>query len=94
MDMRARKGTIIGKWASRMKFFDDFSAKTLALLIATVSAAVAAGCAFVSIIFICAKLISGEWSYGVPLALGPPIGIIAGAVAFFLVFRKMRSLAR
>jgi hypothetical protein len=77
-----------------MKPFDDMSAKALALLIATVSAAVAAGCAFVSTIFIGAKLFNDEWSYGVPLSLGPPIAIIAGTVAFFLVFRKMRSLAR
>ena len=77
-----------------MKLFDDFSARALALLISTVSAVVAAGCAFLSTIFIGAKLFNGEMSYGVPLSLGPPIAIITGAVVFFVVFRKMRSLAR
>lgn len=77
-----------------MKLFDDFSAVALALLISTVSAIVAAGCAFVSTIFIGAKFFHGEISYGVPLSLGLPIAIIAAAVAFFVVFRKMRSLAR
>ena len=50
--------------------------------------------AYVSLIFIGAKLFNGEWSYGVPLSLGPPIAIITGAVVFAIVFRKMRSLAR
>ena len=77
-----------------MKLFNDFSAMALALLISTVSAVVAAGCAFVSIIFIGATFINGEMSYGLPLALGPPIAAITAAVVFFVVFRKMRSLAR
>lgn len=77
-----------------MKLFDEFSAWALALLISTVSAIVAAGCAFVSTIFIGANLINGEASYGVPLLVGPPIAIITGAIVFFAVFRKFRSLAR
>ena len=77
-----------------MKLFADFSARALALLISTVSAVVAAGCAFVSTVFIEAKLFNDEASYGVPLSLGTPIAIITGAVVFFVVFRKMRSLAR
>jgi type IV secretory pathway VirB2 component (pilin) len=77
-----------------MKIFDDFSATTLALLISVISGVVAAGCAFVSTIFIGAKLFNGEMSYGVPLSVGPPIAIITGGVVFFVVFRKMRSLAR
>ena len=77
-----------------MKPFDDFSGRALAALISTVSAVVAAGSAFVSTIFIGAKLFNGEASYGVPLSLGAPIAIITGAAVFFVVFRKMRSLAR
>jgi hypothetical protein len=77
-----------------MSLFDDLSAKTLAILISTVSAVVAAGFAFLSIIIIGAKFFHGEMSYGVPLSLGPPIAIITAAVVFFVVFRKMRSLAR
>jgi hypothetical protein len=50
-----------------MKLFDDFSARGLALLVSTVSAVVAAGCAFVSTIFIGAQLFNDEMSYGVPL---------------------------
>jgi hypothetical protein len=77
-----------------MKPFDDFSARTLAVLISVMSAAAAAGCAFFLTVFIGAKFFNGEMSYGIPLSLGPPIAILAGAVAFFVVFRKMRSLAR
>lgn len=77
-----------------MRPFDDFSAKAAALLIATVSAFVAAGCAFVSSIFVGAKFFHDEMGYGVPLALGPPLAIVTGAVVFFFVFRKMRGLAR
>jgi len=77
-----------------MRLFDDFSAKALAILISTVSAIVGAGCAFVSTIIIGAKFFHGEMSYGVSLSLGPPIAIITAAVVFFIVFRKMRSLAR
>ena len=77
-----------------MRPFDDFSARTLALLIATVCAIVVAGCAFVSVIFVGAKFFHDEMSYGVPLALGPAISIVTGAVIFFFVFRKMPSLAR
>ena len=79
---------------AKMKFFDDFSARTLAVLISTMSAVVAAGCAFFSTVFIGAKFFNGEMSYGVPLSVGPPIAIITGAAVFFAVFRKMRSLAR
>jgi hypothetical protein len=50
--------------------------------------------AYVSLIFIGAKLFNDEASYGVPLSLGPPIAIITGAVVFAIVLRKMRSLAR
>jgi hypothetical protein len=77
-----------------MKPLEDFSGRTLALLISAVSGIVAAGCVFVSVIFIGAKLFSDEMSYGVPLSVGPPIAIITGAVVSFVVFRKMRSLAR
>jgi hypothetical protein len=77
-----------------MKPFDDLSARALALLISLASAVVAAGCAFISTIFIGAKFFNGEASYGVPLSLGPPIAIITGAVVFFVVYRKMRSLAK
>jgi hypothetical protein len=73
---------------------DDFSARALALLIATIGAIVGAGCAFVSAIFIGAKFFNDEASYGVPLSLGLPIAIVTGAVIFFVVFRKMRSLTR
>jgi hypothetical protein len=77
-----------------MKLLDDFSARTLALLISAICGVVAAGCAFLSTMFMGAKLINGEMSYGVPLSVGPPIAIITGAVVFFAVFRKMRSLAK
>jgi hypothetical protein len=77
-----------------MRPLDDLSAIALALLIATVCAIVAAGCTFVSAIFVGAKFFHDEMSYGVPLALGPPLAIVTGAVVFFFVFRKMRSLAR
>jgi hypothetical protein len=77
-----------------MRPFDDFSAKAVSVLIATVSAFVAAGCAFVSSIFVGAKFFHDEMGYGVPLALGPPFAIVTGAVVFFLVFRKMRDLAK
>jgi hypothetical protein len=77
-----------------MKPFDDFSARTLAVIISALSAAVAAGCSFFLTVFIGAKVFNGEISYGIPLSVGPPIAILAGAVVFFAVFRKMRSLAR
>lgn len=77
-----------------MKLFDDFSARTLAVLISAMSAAVAAACSFFLTVFIGAKFFNGEMSYGIPLSAGPPIAILAGAVVFFAVFRKMRSLAR
>ena len=77
-----------------MKPFDDLSASALALFISLVSAVVAGGCAFISTIFIGAKFFKGEASYGIPLSLGPPIAIITGAVVFFIVYRKMRSLAK
>jgi hypothetical protein len=77
-----------------MRPFDDLSAKAVALLFATVSAFVAAGCAFVSSIFVGAKFFHDKIGYGVPLALGPPLSIVTGSVAFFFVFRKMRGLAR
>jgi type IV secretory pathway VirB2 component (pilin) len=82
------------RYDSKMKPFGDISATTLALLISSISGAVATGCAFVSTIFIGAKLFNDEMSYGVPLSVGLPIAIITGAVVFFAVFRKMRSLAR
>ena len=47
-----------------------------------------------STIIIGAKFIHGEMSYGVLLSFGPPIAIITAAGVFFVVFRKMRSLAR
>jgi hypothetical protein len=77
-----------------MKLFDDFSVRALALLISTVTAFVAALCAFVSTPFIGAKLFDDETSYSVPLSLGSAIAIITAAVLFFAVFRKMRSLAQ
>jgi hypothetical protein len=54
-----------------MKLFDDFAATALALLISAVSAVLAALLAYVSLIFIGAKLFNDEASYGVPLSLGP-----------------------
>ena len=77
-----------------MKLFNDLSARAVALLVSTVSAVLAAGCAFLLIIVVGARFFRDEMSYGIPLALGPLIAIITAAVVFFVVFRKMRSLAR
>ncbi|MBZ5645498.1 MAG: hypothetical protein LAO19_22315 [Acidobacteriia bacterium] len=77
-----------------MKLFDDLPARTLALIISAVSALLAAGCAFFATIVIGAKFFHDEMSYGIPLALGPPVAIITALTVFFIVFRKMRSLAR
>ena len=48
----------------------EVQAGVLALLISTISGVVAAGYAFVSTIFIGAKLFNDEMSYGVPLSVG------------------------
>ena len=77
-----------------MKLFEDLSAKAIAAAVSALSGIMAAGCAFLSVIFVSAKLLKSEMSYGLPLAIGPPIAIITGIVVFVVVFRKMRSLAK
>jgi hypothetical protein len=78
---------------SKMKLFDDFSARTLAVLISLMSAAVAAGWSFFLTVFIGTTFFNGEMSCGIPLSVGPPIAILVGSVVFFPVFGRMRSLA-
>ena len=61
------------------------------ILVSLVAALIAAICMFVLVTFISARFISGEASYGAGLTLGPLGALIAGAVVFVIVFRKMRS---
>ena len=61
------------------------------ILVSLVAALIAAICMFVLVTFMSARFISGEASYGAGLTLGPLGALIAGAVIFVIVFRKMRS---
>ncbi len=75
-----------------MKLYYDFSGLAVAIVISTIGAVTAGGSAFILTIFVSAKLINGEMSYGVPLAVGPPFAIIVAIVVFIVIFRRMRSL--
>jgi hypothetical protein len=61
------------------------------LLLSLGAALIAAICMLVVVTFMSAKFVSGEAGYGAGLTLGPVGALIAGVVAFVIVFRKMRS---
>jgi hypothetical protein len=63
----------------------------VAVLVSAVAALIAASCAFALITFIGARFFSGEAGYGVGLAFGPLGALLAGAMAFVVAFRKIRS---
>jgi hypothetical protein len=63
-----------------------------ALALSLVGAVLAAMAGLFLIIFVGAKLFRDEWSYGIPLAFGIPVALIAGIATFVIVFRKVRSL--
>jgi hypothetical protein len=61
-----------------------------ALVVAILSALLAASLAWLFTVVVGARLFRDEWTYGFPLAFGIPFGIFAGLVVFILVFRKVR----
>jgi len=62
-----------------------------AVLIAAVAALLAAICAFALIAFIGAAFFSGEGGYGFGLIFSPIGALLAGAITFVMVFRRVRS---
>jgi len=60
----------------------------IAASIGLVAAAFAAVAAFVGVIFVCARLFTGEASYS-SLGLAPVSSLAAGVVVFALVFRAI-----
>ena len=75
-----------------MEIHERIEENIVPLVVSALAAVFAALGAWVLTIFIGAKLIRGEWSYGFPLAFGVPVALVAGGVAFLLVFRKLRRM--
>ncbi len=70
--------------------FENFGETILAVVMASFAAVFAAAATAIALMWIGARLFSGEASYGFGLGLGPPAALVAGVVAFVWVFRKMR----
>jgi hypothetical protein len=75
-----------------MSVFEGIGESIVALLVSAAAAVVVAIVFFVGVGFIGLKFFSGESSYGVGLAFGPPIAVVAGISTFILLFRKIRSV--
>jgi hypothetical protein len=75
-----------------MKVFDELGESVIALLAAAAVALVSAICTWLLVIFIGAKLFSGEMSYGVSLLFALPAALIVGGAVFIVLFRKIRSI--
>jgi hypothetical protein len=75
-----------------MKIFDELGESVIALLAAAAAALVSAVCTWFLVIFIGAKLFSGEMSYGVGLLFAAPAALIVGGIVFVVLFREIRSI--
>ncbi len=60
-----------------------------AAIVALVAAVFASIGGWLLMIFVGAMFFRGEMSYGIPLALGIPAGLVAAVVVFRIVFRKL-----
>jgi hypothetical protein len=72
-----------------MKIFEWFEDNVAALAVATAIAGFASLGAWIATIFIGAKFFRDEWTYGIPMAFGIPAALLAGVVAFVVIFRKL-----
>jgi hypothetical protein len=75
-----------------MKIVEWIEDEAAALVISAIAAFAAAIGAWFLTIFIGAKFVRDEWSYGVPLLFGLPAALFAGVAAFIVVFGKTRTL--
>jgi hypothetical protein len=71
----------------------DSTASIVAVLLSALGAIVTAAISFLLVIFICARFVNGEKSYGLTVIVGLPVATIASIAAFVMIFRKIRSLA-
>ena len=74
-----------------MRPFEDVGEKTVAFIVAIAAAVISMIVTFVGVLFLGARLFSGEASYGFGLAYGPVVSLITGAITFVLAYRKIRS---
>ncbi len=72
-----------------MKIFEWFEDNVAALGVATVIGGFASLGAWFATIFVGAKFFRDEWTYGIPMAFGIPAALLAGVVAFVVIFRKL-----
>ena len=61
-----------------------------ALVVAVIASVFASLGAVLTVIVFSAEFVRGEWSYGIPLAFGLPVAVVAGIVVFLVVFGKLR----
>jgi hypothetical protein len=73
-----------------VNLLERFEENIGAIAVSSIAAIIAAVTGWFLTILVSAKFITGEWSYGVPLLFGIPIGLVLGVSVFVLVFRKLR----
>ncbi len=72
-----------------MRISEWFEDNVAALAVATAIAGFASLGAWIATIFIGAKFFRDEWTYGIPMAFSIPAALLAGVVAFVVIFRKL-----
>jgi hypothetical protein len=72
-----------------MRIFEWLEDNVAALAVATAIAGFASLGAWFATIFIGAKFFRDEWTYGIPMAFGIPAALVAGVVAFVVIFKKL-----